>query len=169
MDRILGGDPEWTAQRTMPRMNRRGNRQVPVWWHPGGNSLSFHSGSEDHLCLSSEYARLILSGRQGGCVVQWLIKTPHCANKDGYLAGQIIFDIPTFIAAFGGLDLVHFTAYPMIHLHGGVAARQGFFLRFDEYLNIPGPGCGMDGDPNISIYLEHEIKDEIARLTLKSS
>ncbi|MBY0472844.1 hypothetical protein K2Q00_00980 [Patescibacteria group bacterium] len=37
------------------------------------------------------------------------------------------------------------------------AALQGCFVRWGQWLNIPHPGTGMQGDPNISIELDDEI------------
>lgn len=45
----------------------------------------------------------------------------------------------------------------LICAYGGEAAFQGQFIRWKEFLNIPGPGTGHDGDPNISLQLSGEI------------
>lgn len=37
----------------------------------------------------------------------------------------------------------------------------GKFLRADEYLNIPGPGTGCNGDPNISIEIDDRMRDAV--------
>lgn len=43
-------------------------------------------------------------------------------------------------------------------------AEQGKYIRRGDFLNIPCPGTGNDGDPNISICLDDEIKDTIRQL-----
>lgn len=44
------------------------------------------------------------------------------------------------------------------------AAVQGKFIREGIFLNIPGPGTGNDGDPNISIHIDDEIIYAVADL-----
>ena len=48
----------------------------------------------------------------------------------------------------------------------------GKFVRFHNYLNIPGRGEGQDGDANLSVYLSESIqeavKDMLAKDTRKS-
>lgn len=40
-------------------------------------------------------------------------------------------------------------------------AKQGRFIRQGDCLNIPGPGAGHDGDPNVSIELSDQIKKTV--------
>jgi len=47
---------------------------------------------------------------------------------------------------------------------GPVVGRQGKFIRHDNYLNIPGPGVGHDGDSNVSVELDAGIVDAILDL-----
>jgi hypothetical protein len=44
----------------------------------------------------------------------------------------------------------------MIEPFGGTVAKQRKFIRYHEFLNIPGPGSGYQGDPNVSIELYPE-------------
>lgn len=52
----------------------------------------------------------------------------------------------------------------LLEKYGGDVACQFLFIRWQDYLNIPGPGTGHDGDPNISIKLTDEIKEAIRAL-----
>jgi hypothetical protein len=49
--------------------------------------------------------------------------------------------------------------------YGAEAGVQGRFIRWGEYLNIPCPGTGHDGDPNVSIILSDGIKEAVRKLT----
>lgn len=42
-----------------------------------------------------------------------------------------------------------------------VIGRPGQFLRADEFLVVPGPGIGRDGDPNISIEIDVPMRDAV--------
>jgi hypothetical protein len=44
------------------------------------------------------------------------------------------------------------------------AASPGRFIRRGSYLNLPMPGTGVDGDPNISVYISPEIRLAIQAL-----
>ena len=52
----------------------------------------------------------------------------------------------------------------LIGRFGGESAEQGQFIRFENFLNIPCPGTGHDGDPNISIVLDDKIRDAVEHL-----
>lgn len=45
--------------------------------------------------------------------------------------------------------------------YGGDVAYQGKYIRYKNFLNVPGPGTGDDGDPNVSIEINDVIKEEI--------
>lgn len=49
----------------------------------------------------------------------------------------------------------------MLDRFGGTVARQGIFIRWRDFMNIPGPGTGGDGDANISVMITGEIKEAI--------
>lgn len=42
-----------------------------------------------------------------------------------------------------------------------VIGHSGYFLRADDFLNVPGPGIGKDGDPNISIEITVAMRDAV--------
>ena len=47
-------------------------------------------------------------------------------------------------------------------------AEQTLFIRKGNYLNIPCPGTAHDGDPNVSIELDDEIKEKVKELISES-
>lgn len=49
----------------------------------------------------------------------------------------------------------------LIDRFGGDCASQANYIRYKDYLNIPCPGTGHDGDPNISIMLDKDIRDAV--------
>lgn len=58
--------------------------------------------------------------------------------------------------------------YPAIYKDPDNWARPGAFIRQGRYLNIPGPGTGLIGDPNISIRLKPEIVAAVSKMLHKS-
>jgi hypothetical protein len=52
----------------------------------------------------------------------------------------------------------------IIERFGAEVAKQGTFIRWKEYLNIPCPGTGQDGDPNVSVFVDEEIKAAVCEL-----
>ena len=48
--------------------------------------------------------------------------------------------------------------------HMSHASIQGGFIRFGNYLNIPHPATGSQGDPNISVFISDEIRGAVEKL-----
>lgn len=57
----------------------------------------------------------------------------------------------------------------MIRRYGGTTADQGRFIRYNRFLNIPGPGTGHDGDSNISVEIRSEMQDAVAAFLQNST
>jgi len=55
----------------------------------------------------------------------------------------------------------------LIERYGGTVAAQGEFFRCGSYLNIPHPGTGYQGDPNLSILLDYSIRLAVMQLLSK--
>ncbi len=52
----------------------------------------------------------------------------------------------------------------LVGRYGGNSAVQSKFIRWGNFLNIPCPGTGHDGDPNVSIYVTDEIREAVRKL-----
>lgn len=58
------------------------------------------------------------------------------------------------------------------HHHGSkmnlqeAPTKQGAFIRYGNFLNIPSPGTGHDGDPNISILIDGPIRRAVRQLLI---
>jgi len=85
--------------------------------------------------------------------------------------GSVIFPDQVLLAAFCltddpgvGVDWSQW----LLDQYGGDLAIQGRFIHWTSqhttFLNIPCPGTGHDGDPNISLEVTPEIKDAIRQL-----
>lgn len=78
--------------------------------------------------------------------------------------GKRRFRTETLQSAFGLSDTSPYHGRPLIERFGGEAASQGEFIRWRDFLNIPGPGTGHDGDANISIRLSPQTDKAICQL-----
>lgn len=118
--------------------------------------------------LTSRYVKLSLikEYENRGLIIDWHLQSlldGHAMVKHHY-QGKMNFDLATASAAFGIIDLCHSSSFWMVDKYGATAARQGFFIRYQDYLCLPGPGTGRDGDSNLSILLDEEIQDWVLKL-----
>lgn len=95
---------------------------------------------------------------------QWLLKW-RLDHGQMHVNGDVIFDDELLKAAFGLTDT--FTQIPsteFLNERRATIGMNGCFIRDREYLNIPAPGSGITGDPNISILLDSRIVYSVSRL-----
>ena len=97
--------------------------------------------------------------------VDWRVN--QCTPTEEIVQGRRRFGNKELTAAFGLTDEQFYTTSWMLNRYQGTTAAQGLFIRFEDYLNIPGPGTGHDGDPNVSILLDREIKKAVQQLLTK--
>src|SRR3989344_773371 len=103
--------------------------------------------------------------QRGDFEVQYHIK--HCDGS--HSAGNIIMDRADLARAFGLVN-----GFGHGFSHGGAALRemgyeldaasQGKYVRLGDYLNIPHPGTGLVGDPNVSVQIKAEMKSAVQSL-----
>lgn len=93
-------------------------------------------------------------------IVEWEIK--H--GKGEKVNGSVCMDTEELEAAFMLSQLTGKWGDELIKRFGAHTAQQGSFIRWKKYLNIPGPGTGHDGDPNVSIFLDKEITEAVRSL-----
>jgi hypothetical protein len=80
------------------------------------------------------------------------------------VTGTVIFTTEDVRQAFGLTDNRPDEENWLLERFGGQVASQGHYIRYGPYLNIPAPGTGHDGDPNISIKIDQKIRRAVARL-----
>ncbi|MEK6897657.1 MAG: hypothetical protein AABW93_03950, partial [Nanoarchaeota archaeon] len=129
----------------------------PIWWHHHGTKVIVKSRvSEDKtLILGSRNAAVVeiskCMGREGWHV-SWGIKF----GTEEKVQGTVWMSTKNLRCAFGLLDEEDYddsraTYLPWrntnIERYGGTCFCQGQFIRYEDFLNIPGPGTGNDGDP----------------------
>lgn len=136
----------------------------PAWWHKRGLHMKETPPSDGALVAESGSAELLIYniGRDS-CVVQWEIvhivglSSVEGKTRMGYKDLIVAFDLdPQGLAKTSG------DADWLKERYDADVAVPGMFIRKGDYLNIPAPGSGCDGDPNLSMKLTEAIKARVA-------
>lgn len=142
-----------------------GGHGGPSWWHAHGRKLGVKSYDLDQgVILEASAARLQIqpvADFPDAWLVIWRLKY----SPSSWVEGRIEFLTEELEAAFGLSDLSGRFGDWLIAVYGADSAQQGKFIRYQEFLNIPDPGTGHDGDPNISVEVD-EIVQQAVRLVI---
>ncbi|MFI5260518.1 MAG: hypothetical protein ACHQU0_01865 [Candidatus Paceibacteria bacterium] len=145
----------------------------PQWFHPHGSGMqvAVYDRNNSVLVIQSaqgtdvepaeRVAKLRISRVGGG---DWKLDWDIFHVFPEKVRGYVIFTTEELQAAFGlsafsGEDGDH-----LISRYGAESAKVGKFIRWQEYLNIPCPGTGNNGDPNLSILITDEMKVTLQEL-----
>lgn len=141
--------------------NERDPMGKPIWWHHHGIKLSVMTKVKNELILESSAAKLSISFlKKNHWEVCWEVGQVGGQGSEG----TVILSSKELREAFDyGLTPVKAEDF-LFTRYGATAGRQGKFIRTDRFLNIPCPGTGNDGDPNISILITTEIKEAVKKL-----
>ena len=138
----------------------------PSWLVGHGIKMEVHEKGLGTLTLKGSVARLeiVSFGPKAGpheYKVAW-----NVTHVDGYTSGSVNMNRDDVARAFGivngmgdGGGALRAPDGKEIH-----AAAQGLYFRRSRYLNIPHPGTGRQGDPNISVYVTDEIRKAVFEL-----
>lgn len=144
----------------------------PDWYH-------HHGWKMDLKGLDVAGCKLIIAGSAAEVIISstnqykerelespWFVdwRVTECTPTEEIVRGRRRFRDDHLAAAFGLSDEQFYTTPWMLHRYQGTTAAQGLFIRYEDYLNIPGPGTGHDGDPNVSILLDEKIITAVGRL-----
>lgn len=135
---------------------------IPVWANSKGRKMSveYIGLLEDLLIIRGSAAEVVIQRSKIGFIVSWSI----VSSQSHWTRGQIDFLTEDLMQAFGLSDRCGEHGYGLLEEFGGTTAHQGFFLRFQKWLNIPGPGTGHNGDPNVSILIDDKIKFAVGKM-----
>jgi hypothetical protein len=97
-----------------------------------------------------------------GWFVDW--EVVHNRPYEEWVRGRSRFNDDDLEAAFGLSENSGKFGDWLIKQFGADVANQGKYIRWKKFLNIPCPGTGNDGDPNVSIHLDEEIQDTVREL-----
>ena len=139
---------------------------LPSWYHLHGSKI----------CVEEFRARdckLMLKGSAAGVLIKkhlsssggWMIHYFIQYSAETGVKGIIFMNTNDIKTAFGLSECCEeFGGQHLLDEFGGDVAQQGKYIRSQNYLNIPGPGTGHDGDANISIWTDDDIKAAVAKL-----
>lgn len=138
----------------------------PQWWNTHGDTMAIARSDPGVVFLSNSAAHLKIE-RWGGN--DWLLAYEIRQSLNERYGGQVVFTTTDLQYAFG-LRTGLLGSEPLlvemrVRRYGGADTfKQGLFIRLGRCLNIPGPGTGHDGDPNLSIEVTEEIREAVYRL-----
>lgn len=142
----------------------------PDWWHSHGTKMDLNEqeSTTDQIILNSKVARLVIAKINNPNDLPFNISWSIVRFRGEETNGNRKMDLDNFLAAFGFDNRTPHGSEWLIQKYGGSCAEQGTFIRYDRFLNIPHPGTGNDGDPNISVLLNREIQQAIISLLPKN-
>jgi hypothetical protein len=154
-----------TVRRTEPEIRQ----YFPVWYHHHGRKMKVveFNEKERRLVIEGGAKITIRPGTEvqeggDGWVVDWEV-IQHVAYDEA-VRGRRQFDNEQLAAAFGLSEKSGYFGQWMIDQYGAHSAEQGLYIRWKRFLNIPCPGTGHDGDPNVSIDIDDEMRDAVRKL-----
>lgn len=151
---------------TVPVVPDLGNMGCPDWFHHHGRKmrLTVADTTKQVVVISASAATLTISVKEVGRGDEWFVAWEVVQSQLAKTNGRVVMSCDELSAAFGIADHSYRYGGWVIKRFGGDSANQGQYLRYQDFLNIPCPGTGHDGDPNISVELDDEIKDAIRQL-----
>jgi hypothetical protein len=138
---------------------------IPEWHHNHSRKIYV-----DHLDMKCRILVLEASAVTVGIQLTlepkgWLVEYEIKQSQLSSFKGTVWMTTGQLKSAFGLSDKYDVLfGKAVLADYGGTVAHQGKYLRYGDFLNIPGPGTGHDGDPNVSIDLSDEIKKAVAEL-----
>jgi len=144
---------------------------IPIWYHPHGSKMCVESLDQQNriLIISGSAAKVTIrrtSSVYPDIKKDWFVdwEVVQCALYKEGTRGRTRFNDEDLAAAFGLSDNSGKLGDWLIEQFGADSAKPGGYIRWEEFLNIPCPGTGQDGDPNVSIRLDEEIRNAVQQL-----
>lgn len=158
-------------------------QQPPDWWNHKGryvyaSKVSNQGLKRQALVLLSQGIWVWIEGTtfggSRGPEKGWIIRWRITLSQREEFSGSIVVSMATLKSMFGlQLDIKEknslFSVPPwMVQSYGAENGRAGQFIRQGRFLNIPHPGTGHDGDPNVSILVDNTIQEAVLELVRSS-
>ncbi|MFC1599111.1 hypothetical protein ACFL2U_03860 [Patescibacteria group bacterium] len=156
-----------TAHDLLVRGPELGMFGQPNWCHHHCTKMRLNKEETDlenkKIIIEGSAAKLTITFHEE--LKRWLVSWEVIQSQNEGAKGKMFFTDDMLKAAFGLQDhLEKLGSEWLTQRYGGTIACQHRFIRWQKYLNIPCPGTGHDGDPNISIQIDQEIMDAVAAL-----
>lgn len=144
------------------------SRGMPTWFHPQGMKMLVKEflPRDHYLLIMSRAAKLKIVKCEARLPDSWIVDWEIVQNQHENSSGRIIMPTGVLRAAFAleaaDTDL---SSQWLIRRYGGDFADQGRCIRWGNFLNIPHPGTGHDGDLNLSLYVTRDMQEDVRQLT----
>ena len=143
----------------------------PEWFHHHGikMKMKFFSFELSTIIIDSSAAKVNIEKSSSMYpdtnmwIVDWAVV--QCRPLNEGVSGRVCFSRENLATAFMiSRDLTDIGSQWMIERFEADSASQGKYIRRKNFLNIPCPGTGHDGDPNVSIFVSEEMKRAVFQL-----
>lgn len=148
---------------------------VPSWYHSNGDKIKEIDFCETTSALRISWGSSHLFGESSAEIIiilapdswhkAWLVKWKTNPNPQEESSGYRTFTSSELKAAFGISDDSSLDQEDQSTDRLDVdSTKHGKYIRWRNFLNIPCPNTGEDGNPNISIYVNKDIRDAVIEL-----
>lgn len=143
----------------------------PKWFNAHGLKMFL---SRDHIVQDTQPWEVLI----GNEVAR--IQIRHTSNFEAYkifwsillgfrqyVEGELRLSEAELKDAFNlgrGRNITNELALDFLSEFDGDAGVQGHYIRKGQFLNVPMPGTGLGGDPNVSVYVSEEIQKAVRKL-----
>jgi hypothetical protein len=138
----------------------------PIWCHHHGSKMRVENFNKcNHFLVIAGSAASVRITRKSTTVDEgWFVEWEVVQSQQAKVSGRVFFTSDDLRAAFGlSQESGEFGDW-LIEQFGADSASQGKFIRWKNFLNIPCPGTGHDGDPNVSIHIDEDIQNAVRQL-----
>lgn len=138
----------------------------PSWFHHHGLELSLGGKPiiqvthENEVVVDSNVAHLQIRPSITKGVYQVIWHIAFSSNES--VQGQICLTHSELKEAFDLSSTNEKSVFAEL-LNADVGV-QGHYIREGKWLNMPAPGNGFDGDPNISVFVTDDLQDAVRKL-----
>jgi hypothetical protein len=140
---------------------------IPDWHHSGSSKLRVTDHSEAHqfMELVSGGSRVTV-GKFAGPGKGWTIQYELTHGPHSHTKGQVLLSSAELAWAFALADdcTGQEVDQILLDMYGGDACKVGGYFRSGMHLNVPGPGHGYHGDPNLSILITEEMQRIVRKM-----
>ena len=141
----------------------------PWWYHRDGFKIHHEKtepGPVVYLASSASWIEIHPFHAKGWKPDLWNVKWHVKFSRYEAASGNCIFSTEKLECAFGlredfSIAQLREESTRIVKEYGGSVASSGLFIRWHNYLTIPGPSTGHDHAPAVSILLNDGIKRTI--------
>lgn len=136
----------------------------PLWFNPEGAKITritpeYNHPAEPILWLESDKVSVSI---KYDIKDKWIFHYTIYINNESSIKCDISMSAEEIYIAFGIIDECENRPWDrgqeIINQFGGQFCLQGQFIRWKNWVNVPGPGTGLKGDVNLSLEITEEMR-----------